>query len=98
MTGPEFVILILHRKIHDISAKEITMVTEDMARAVHAAWMEARRADGWTYGQMRNDAMKQTPCLVPYDRLPADEKAYDYATAEAVIAKLKEMGYEIRKS
>jgi len=30
--------------------------------------------------------------------LPADEKAYDYATAEAVIAKLKEMGYEIRKS
>ena len=74
------------------------IVTEEVARAVHTAWMEARRADGWTYGQMRNDAMKQTPCLVPYDQLPADEKAYDYATAEAVIAKLKEMGYEIRKS
>ena len=74
------------------------MVTEDMARAVHAAWMEARRADGWTYGQMRNDAMKQTPCLVPYDQLSAEERAYDYATAEAVVAKLKEMGYEIRKS
>ena len=73
------------------------MVTEDMARAVHAAWMEARRADGWTYGQMRDDAMKQTPCLVPYDQLSEEEKAYDYATAEAVIAKLKEMGYEIRK-
>lgn len=73
------------------------MVTEDMARAVHNAWMDARRADGWTYGPKRNDELKQHPCLVPYDDLPESEKAYDYITAEAVMAKLNEMGYEIRK-
>lgn len=73
------------------------MVTEDMARAVHNAWMDARRADGWTYGPKRNDELKQHPCLVPYDDLPESEKAYDYITAKAVISKLKEMGYEVKK-
>ena len=73
------------------------MVTEDVARAVHAAWMEARIAEGWTYGLKRNDDLKQSPCLVPFDELPESEKAYDYITAKAVIAKLKEMGYEIKK-
>ena len=75
----------------------MVMVTEDVARAVHAAWMQARIAEGWTYGQERNDGLRQTPCLVPYDELTENEKRYDYITAEAVIAKLKEMGYEIRK-
>ena len=73
------------------------IVTEDVARAVHAAWMESRIADGWTYGPKRDDQTKQTPCLVPYDKLPESEKAYDYITAKAVITKLKEMGYEIKK-
>ena len=70
------------------------MITEDVARAVHAAWMDARKAEGWTYGPKRNDETKQSPCLVPYDDLPENEKAYDYITAKAVITKLKEMGYE----
>ena len=73
------------------------MVTEDVARAVHAAWMQARISEGWTYGQVRDDERKQTPCLVPYDELSENEKRYDYITAAAVIAKLKDMGYEIRK-
>ena len=51
------------------------MATEDVARAVHAAWMEARRADGWTYGQVRDDSRKHTPCLVPYDELTENEKS-----------------------
>lgn len=73
------------------------MATEDVARAVHAAWMDAKLADGWTYGSKRNDELKQHPCLVPYDELPEREKAYDYITANAVITKLKAMGYEIKK-
>lgn len=73
------------------------IVTEDVARAVHAAWMQARLADGWTWGEKRNDTLKHSPCLVPYDELPDSEKIYDYITAEVVIAKLMEMGYEIRR-
>ena len=66
-----------------------------MTMAVHAAWVDARIAEGWAYGSKRNDETKQSPCLVPYDELPESEKAYDYITVNVVIAKLKEMGYEI---
>ena len=76
---------------------ETAVVTEDVARAVHAAWMKERLADGWRLGEKRDDGRKLHPCLVPYDELPEEEKRYDYATAEAVVAKLEELGYEIRK-
>ena len=77
--------------------KNRNVVTEEVARAVHAAWMRERLAAGWTLGPERNDAKKEHPCLVPYDELPEEEKGYDYATAEAVVETLAEMGYEIRK-
>ena len=77
--------------------KRTAVVTEDVARAVHAAWMKERLAAGWRWGEKRDDERKLHPCLVAYDELTEEEKGYDYATAEAVVAKLKELGYEIRK-
>ena len=32
---------------------ETAVVTEDVARAVHAAWMKERLADGWRHGKKR---------------------------------------------
>lgn len=75
-----------------------TMITEEVARAVHAAWMRKRLATGWRLGEKRDDERKLHPCLVKYDALSEEEKGYDYATAEAVVEKLKELGYEIRKN
>lgn len=80
-----------------MDATGTAVVTEDVARAVHTAWMKARMAAGWTLGPKRDDAKKEHPCLVPYDELSEEEKGYDYATAEAVVEKLAELGYEIRK-
>ena len=77
--------------------KKRNVVTEDVARAVHATWMREREAAGWKFGPKRDDTKKEHPCLVPYDELSEEEKGYDYATAEAVVEKLTEMGYEIRK-
>ena len=77
--------------------KNRDVVTEEVARAVHAAWMREREAAGWKFGPKRDDAKKEHPCLVPYDELSEEEKGYDYATAEAVVETLTEMGYEIRK-
>ena len=73
------------------------VVTEEVARAVHAAWMRERLAAGWTLGPKRDDGKKEHPCLVSYDELSEEEKGYDYATAEAVVEKLAELGYEIRR-
>ena len=46
---------------------------EDLARNVHEVWAAGRIADGWTKGP-RNDALRQHPCLVPYEELPEIEK------------------------
>lgn len=80
-----------------MDGKPKDLVTEEVARAVHAAWMRERMEARWTLGPRRDDAKKEHPCLVPYDELSEEEKGYDYATAEAVVEKLAEMGYEIRK-
>ena len=41
-------------------------LTELIAENVHDVWAAKRLADGWTYGEERDDELKQTPCLVPY--------------------------------
>ena len=60
--------------------------------------MRGREKEGWTYGPERNDALKQTPCLVPYIELPESEKEYDRATAKVTVESLKRLGYKIVKS
>jgi hypothetical protein len=57
-----------------------------------------RLSDGWTYGPERNDALRQTPCLVPYDELPESEKSYDRETAGCVIQALLEEGFSITRT
>lgn len=46
---------------------------------------------------MRDDAKKQTPCLVPYDSLPEEEKAYDRNTAMETLRLIVKMGYKIER-
>ena len=74
---------------------ETEALVEDIAQKVHAAWVDLRKKDGWTYGPKRNDDTKQTPCLVPYEQLPEEEKQYDRNTAVCAIRALIENGYEL---
>ena len=77
--------------------EELIALTEEIAQNVHEVWAASRIAEGWTYGEQRDDARKQTPCLVPYDQLPEEEKAYDRNTALETVKLFLSMGYEIRK-
>ena len=78
--------------------KELDELVEKMAENVHEVWAKARIEEGWRYGKERNDAMKTTPCLVPYDMLPEIEKEYDRKTAIGTLKLITRMGYTISPS
>ena len=80
-----------------VITEDIKQLIEIIAEQVHITWMEGRIKDGWTYGPKRNDTKKQTPCLVPYDELPEEEKEYDRNTALATINCILKEGYKIIK-
>lgn len=44
----------------------------------HESWMAEKREAGWSYGPVKDPALKQHPCFVRYDDLPASQKAKDY--------------------
>lgn len=77
--------------------EELLELTEQIAENVHENWAAARVAEGWVYGPLRDDTKRQTPCLVPYDQLPEEEKEYDRRTALQTIKMMIALGYRITK-
>lgn len=77
--------------------EELTPLIEQMAKNVHEVWAQSRIAQGWTYGEERNDALKHHPCLVPYEDLPEIEKAYDRDTALGTLKLISKLGFRITK-
>ena len=77
--------------------KSIIDLTEKIAENVHEIWAAGRVADGWTYGEVRDDSKKTTPCLVPYSELPESEKEYDRNTAMETVKFILAQGYTITK-
>lgn len=77
--------------------KELIDLGEAIAQQVHDVWALNRINDGWSYGPERNDALRQTPCLVPYEQLPEAEKAYDRDTAFSTLKLICKLGYKIVK-
>lgn len=82
---------------HVVLNEELLQLVEKLAENVHDVWAASRIAEGWTYGPVRDDATKQTPCLVPYDRLPESEKDYDRNTAMGTLKLILSLGFEITK-
>ena len=76
---------------------DLLALTEKIAANTHDVWAVGRLNDGWTYDPVRDDAKKQTPCLVPYDSLPEEEKAYDRNTAMETLRLIVKMGYKIER-
>lgn len=75
--------------------QELLALTEAIAQNVHDVWAVGRIEQGWTYGPVRDDAKKETPCLVPYGDLPESEKIFDRNTAMETVKLIIKMGYSI---
>ena len=86
-----------------INTEDVALTTDILelsgliAKNVHDVWAVGRIAQGWTYGPVRNDALKQTPCLVPYEELTDEEKSYDLNTALETLKLIVKLGYKIVK-
>ena len=77
--------------------ENLIALTEQIAEQVHDIWAQGRIAEGWTYGEERDDESKQTPCLVPYSELSETEKEYDRKTAIETIKLIVALGYKVVK-
>ena len=75
--------------------EELLTLAEQLAQNVHEVWSQTRIAQGWTYGPERNDALKQHPCLVPYDQLSEEEKVFDRNTSQETLRLITKLGYKI---
>ena len=77
--------------------EELMALAEDISKNVHEVWAQNRMNEGWTYGPVRDDQKRQTPCLVPYEQLSEEEKAYDLNTAFGTLKFIISQGFEITK-
>lgn len=76
---------------------ELNELVENIAKNVHEVWAQSRIEQGWTYGEERNDVLKTHPCLIPYEELPEEEKAYDRDTAFGTLKLITKLGFKITK-
>lgn len=74
---------------------DLEELTEAIAENAHDIWARARMEEGWTYGPVRNDQLKQHPDLVPYAQLPEIEKEYDRLMAMNTLRLVHRLGFDI---
>lgn len=55
----------------------------------HNSWLQQKLADGWTWGPVKDAALKTHPCYLPYSELPSAQKAKDYIFRGVVMAMTK---------
>lgn len=77
--------------------EELLPLIEEMAMNVHEVWAKSRMAEGWSYGPVRDDVKKETPCMVAYEDLPEIEKDYDRATSQETLKLILKLGFQISK-
>lgn len=76
---------------------DLNVLIERIAENVHEVWALNRMEQGWTYGKERSDTLKTHPCLIPYDELSDEEKAYDRNTVLGTLKLISKLGFKISK-
>jgi hypothetical protein len=72
------------------SARQGVQATLDGSAATpeqqHETWCKAKLDDGWSYGEIKDADNKTHPCLVPYDKLPPEQRRKDHLFRAIVTA------------
>ena len=80
-----------------VLSDELLALTEQIARNVHEVWAQGREAEGWKYGEVRDDVRRLHPGLVAYEELSEQERDYDRRTAMQTLRLIVKLGFEIRR-
>jgi|GEM_PF-1960347 len=65
---------------------------EQLARLEHLRWTAERRLAWWSFGAIRDNALRRHPLLVPFDALEEDEKEKDRQTVRDIPEVLRRAG------
>jgi hypothetical protein len=76
----------------------VDALIEEIARGSHESWRKAKEEQGWTYGPIRNDALKVHNLLKPYDELDEDGKEGNRQPARITFTRLTAVGFEVRRA
>lgn len=80
------------QKESTIKGVEFVLANPDAPEsATHDSWLAQKTADGWVYGEEKDEEAKTHPCIVPFEELPVEQKAKDYifcATVKSVAEAL----------
>lgn len=74
---------------------ELLSLIEQIAKNVHEVWAATRIAQGWQYGESRDDTYKLHPCLISYEELSEEEKEYDRNTSKETLKLILKLGFNI---
>lgn len=74
------------QKVSALNGVNFVLSGQCSPEAQHENWCAEKFANGWTYGAKKDPELKTHPCLVPYARLPPEQKAKDYVFGAIVKA------------
>ena len=80
---------------------QVTLFSRDeiefIAKTEHELWMSEKLQNNWKFGEKKDIDAKESPCLVPYEKLPEEIKDCDRAAAKNIIPLLNSAGIKIYK-
>lgn len=53
---------------------------------IHRNWLVEKTEAGWVYGETKDAEKKTHPCILPYDKLPQEQKVKDILFISIVTA------------
>ncbi len=84
--------------VSDVRLEEdLIELSEYLAENVHEVWSAQRIAQGWRYGERRDDSARLHPGLLPYSELDEREKDYDRLTALNTLRLVVKLGFRISR-
>lgn len=64
----------------------VTINPEAPPSKAHENWLEQKIEEGWKYGSEKDEDNKIHPCILPYEKLPEDQKMKDRLFRSIVLA------------